>query len=30
VFFVREIMETNARLRTSILERLRDTFYQIR
>lgn len=30
VFFVREIMETNAKLRQSILERLRDTFYQIR
>ena len=30
VFFVREIMETNAKLRPSILERLRDTFYQIR
>lgn len=30
VFFVREIMETNQKLRQSILERLRDTFYQIR
>jgi coatomer subunit beta len=30
VFFVREIMETNERLRPSILERLRDTFTQIR
>lgn len=30
VFFVREIMETNAKLRPSILERLRDTFYSIR
>ncbi|KAJ9504570.1 hypothetical protein QJQ45_030541 [Haematococcus lacustris] len=30
VFFVREIMETNAKLRVSILERLRDTLYQIR
>ncbi len=29
-FFVREIVETNARLRPSILERLRDIFYQIR
>ena len=30
IFFVREIMETNERLRPSILERLRDTFTQIR
>jgi len=30
VFFVREIMETNSRLRHPILERMRDTFYQIR
>ncbi len=30
VFFVREIIETNARLRPSILDRLRDIFYQIR
>ncbi|KAG1663232.1 hypothetical protein FOA52_004433 [Chlamydomonas sp. UWO 241] len=30
VFFVREITETNAKLRAGILERLRDTFYQIR
>jgi coatomer subunit beta len=30
VFFVREITETNQRLRQGILERLRDTFYQIR
>lgn len=30
VFFVREILETNPKLRTSILERLRDTFTQLR
>ncbi len=30
VFFVREIMETHAKLRPTVLERLRDTFYQIR
>ena len=30
VFFVREIMETNTRLRDSILERLLDSFGQIR
>lgn len=30
IFFVREIMETNPKLRQSILERLKDTFYQIR
>jgi coatomer subunit beta len=30
VFFVREIMETNAKLRPTVLDRLRDTFYQIR
>mmetsp|Transcript_7477 Transcript_7477/g.22650 ORF Transcript_7477/g.22650 Transcript_7477/m.22650 type:complete len:948 (-) Transcript_7477:239-3082(-) len=30
VFFVREITETNTKLRAGILERLRDTFYQIR
>ena len=29
IFFVREIMETNAKLRQSILARLRDTFYHI-
>lgn len=30
VFFVREIIETNSRLRESIIARLLDTFYQIR
>ncbi len=30
VFFVREIMETNPKLRTTILTRLLDTFSQIR
>lgn len=30
VFFVREIIETNPKLRESILSRLLDTFYQIR
>ena len=30
VFFVREIMETNPRLRPTILARLLDTFSQIR
>jgi coatomer subunit beta len=30
VFFVREIMETNPKLRPTILERLIDTFSQIR
>ncbi|CAK9866541.1 unnamed protein product [Sphagnum jensenii] len=30
VFFVREIIETNSRLRESIMTRLLDTFYQIR
>jgi len=30
IFFVREIVETNAKLRPSILERLRDTFATIR
>lgn len=30
VCFVREIIETNSRLRESIMERLVDTFYQIR
>jgi len=30
IFFVREIVETNDKLRPSILERLRDTFSQIR
>ncbi|GFR51084.1 hypothetical protein Agub_g13410 [Astrephomene gubernaculifera] len=30
IFFVREIMETNARLRPSVLERLHTVFYQIR
>lgn len=29
-YFVREIMETNERLRAGILQRLMDTFYQIR
>jgi coatomer subunit beta len=29
IFFVREILETNAKLRQGILERLRDTFYQV-
>ncbi|KAG2482342.1 hypothetical protein HYH03_018730 [Edaphochlamys debaryana] len=30
IFFVREIMETNARLRPNVLERLHTVFYQIR
>ncbi|KXZ45907.1 hypothetical protein GPECTOR_49g491 [Gonium pectorale] len=30
IFFVREIMETNARLRPNVLERLHTIFYQIR
>ena len=30
VFFVREIMETNTKLRASILERLLDSYNQIR
>ena len=29
IFFVREILETNSKLRLGILERLRDTFYQV-
>ena len=29
IFFVREILETNSKLRQGILERLRDTFYQV-
>ena len=30
VFFMREIMETNQKLRGAVLERLLDSFYQIR
>lgn len=30
VFFMREIMETNQKLRPAVLERLLDSFYQIR
>lgn len=30
IFFVREIMETHVKLRQGILERLRDTLYQVR
>ncbi len=30
VYFVREIMETHKKLRPAVLERLRDTLYQIR